>query len=228
MTGPGAATDSRVRPAVRPHTPVTGGLPAQRTSGGSPIAPDDCGMHALLVDPDTASAQALADALTAAGVDNVTVHSGQDRGPGCATPPCAPPAIARNIAAVSLRPGGSAASEAISALRAAGWRRVVALAAAGDADSVVSALTSGATAAAVAARSAQPGGQIPSGIFDLSPREVEVLRMVADGRSNKWIGDRLELSALTVKSHLARIGRKLGTGERAHMVALALRAGVIG
>ncbi len=37
----------------------------------------------------------------------------------------------------------------------------------------------------------------------------------------------LSLSALTVKSHLSRIGRKLGTGDRAQMVALAMRAGVI-
>ena len=37
----------------------------------------------------------------------------------------------------------------------------------------------------------------------------------------------LSLSALTVKSHLARIARKLGTGDRAEMVALAMRAGVI-
>ena len=57
--------------------------------------------------------------------------------------------------------------------------------------------------------------------------EIEVVRLVADGRSNKWIGEQLSLSALTVKSHLARIGRKLGTGDRAHMVALAMRAGVI-
>jgi DNA-binding CsgD family transcriptional regulator len=54
-----------------------------------------------------------------------------------------------------------------------------------------------------------------------------VLRLVADGQSNKQIGDELGLSALTVKSHLARIARKLGTGDRAEMVALAMRAGVI-
>ena len=58
-------------------------------------------------------------------------------------------------------------------------------------------------------------------------REVEVLQLVADGRSNKEIGEALNLSALTVKSHLSRIGRKLGTGDRAQMVALAMRAGVI-
>jgi DNA-binding CsgD family transcriptional regulator len=65
------------------------------------------------------------------------------------------------------------------------------------------------------------------GVSDLSGREVEVLRLVADGRSNKEIGETLGLSALTVKSHLARISRKLGTGDRAEMVALAMRAGVI-
>ncbi|MGZ6839576.1 MAG: response regulator transcription factor, partial [Frankiaceae bacterium] len=62
---------------------------------------------------------------------------------------------------------------------------------------------------------------------ELSAREVEVLRLVADGRSNKETGEELSLSALTVKSHLARIARKLGTGDRAEMVALAMRAGVI-
>jgi DNA-binding NarL/FixJ family response regulator len=56
---------------------------------------------------------------------------------------------------------------------------------------------------------------------------VEVLQLVADGNSNRDIGVALSLSALTVKSHLARIGRKLGTGDRAEMVAVALRAGVI-
>ena len=44
---------------------------------------------------------------------------------------------------------------------------------------------------------------------------------------NGDIAAALQLSPLTVKSHLARIGRKLGTGDRAHAVLLALRAGVI-
>ncbi|MGH9005846.1 MAG: response regulator transcription factor, partial [Acidimicrobiia bacterium] len=60
----------------------------------------------------------------------------------------------------------------------------------------------------------------------LSAREVEVLRLVADGQSNRDVGETLGLSPLTVKSHLARIGRKLGSGDRAEMVALALRAGI--
>ena len=58
---------------------------------------------------------------------------------------------------------------------------------------------------------------------ELTPRELGVLRLVADGRTNRQIGERLELSALTVKSHLARISRKVGTGDRAEMVAYAIR-----
>ena len=81
-------------------------------------------------------------------------------------------------------------------------------------------------AAALAA--ANSGAQAPhAGCRDLSAREIEVLRLVADGRSNKAIGQAMGLSALTVKSHLARIARKLGTGDRAGMVAVALRGGTI-
>lgn len=64
---------------------------------------------------------------------------------------------------------------------------------------------------------------VPAGTPELSARELGVLRLVADGRSNRQIGDRLSLSALTVKSHLARISRKVGTGDRAEMVAFAIR-----
>ncbi len=62
---------------------------------------------------------------------------------------------------------------------------------------------------------------------DLSDREIEVLRRVADGRSNREIGTELGLSALTVKSHLARISRKLGTGDRAQLVAISIRADLL-
>jgi len=63
----------------------------------------------------------------------------------------------------------------------------------------------------------------PAGTPALTAREVGVLRLVAEGRSNREIGERLALSALTVKSHLARISRKVGTGDRAEMVAFAIR-----
>ncbi|MFC1406925.1 MULTISPECIES: response regulator transcription factor [Streptacidiphilus] len=72
-----------------------------------------------------------------------------------------------------------------------------------------------------------PGTPPPPAYRELSGREVEVLRLVAEGQSNKAIGVAMGLSALTVKSHLARIARKLGTGDRAGMVAVALRTGII-
>jgi DNA-binding NarL/FixJ family response regulator len=72
---------------------------------------------------------------------------------------------------------------------------------------------------------AHPADRRPA--LGLSAREVEVIRLVADGWSNKQIASQLSLSALTVKNHLARIGRKLGAGNRAHIVAIACRGGLI-
>ena len=62
---------------------------------------------------------------------------------------------------------------------------------------------------------------------DLSEREKEVLSLVAAGLSNPQIGTELGLSTTTIKGHLARIGHVIGTGNRSHMVLIALRAGVL-
>lgn len=67
----------------------------------------------------------------------------------------------------------------------------------------------------------------PQDTLPLSEREVAVLQAVADGATNSDIGATLGISGLTVKSHLARIGHKLGTGDRAAMVARVMRAGLI-
>jgi DNA-binding NarL/FixJ family response regulator len=56
----------------------------------------------------------------------------------------------------------------------------------------------------------------------LTARELQVLRLVALGLGNKEVGEALKLSALTIKSHLARIARKLGTGRRSEMVGYVL------
>lgn len=61
----------------------------------------------------------------------------------------------------------------------------------------------------------------------LSPREVEVLDLVADGLSNKEIGARLGISPLTVKATLGSAARKLGTGVRAGMVGVGFRRGLL-
>jgi DNA-binding CsgD family transcriptional regulator/CheY-like chemotaxis protein len=61
----------------------------------------------------------------------------------------------------------------------------------------------------------------------LTHREQEILQLAANGHPNREIAEKLGLSPLTIKSHLGRIGRKLGSGDRAQLVLLALRAGAI-
>ena len=123
-------------------------------------------------------------------------------------------------------------------LRAAGWPRSLVLSPHDDPYTVRGALTAGVRAFVVSGGKRTPNGVAPavalrsrgalaSGPEGLSAREIEVLRLVADGKTNRDIGEALGLSALTVKSHLARIARKVGTGDRAEMVVLALRAGAI-
>ena len=48
----------------------------------------------------------------------------------------------------------------------------------------------------------------------MSPRELEVLRLVAQGLANKQIGRRLGISERTVKAHLGRVFRQLGVADR--------------
>ena len=143
----------------------------------------------------------------------------------------------------------------VTELRSLGWNRLVVLASSDDPYAVRSAFQAGAQAYLLKSASAAivtdgvkrvldggvyadptvapllaTGTRVPgtdNTPRELSAREVEVLQLVADGQSNKEIGEALSLSALTVKSHLSRIGPKLGTGDRAQMVALAMRAGVI-
>ncbi len=61
----------------------------------------------------------------------------------------------------------------------------------------------------------------------LSPREIEVLKLVAAGRSNREIGKELFLSETTVKSHLVHIFGKLGVKSRTSAVARARELGSI-
>lgn len=61
----------------------------------------------------------------------------------------------------------------------------------------------------------------------LTERELELLRLVADGKSNAEIAQVVALPPLSVKGHLAKIGRKLGVGDRTQMVAAAMRADLL-
>jgi NarL family two-component system response regulator YdfI len=66
-----------------------------------------------------------------------------------------------------------------------------------------------------------PSGQI------LTPREIEVLRMIADGLGNKEIASKLSISDHTVKFHISSIFAKLGASNRAEAVTLGIRHGLI-
>jgi len=63
---------------------------------------------------------------------------------------------------------------------------------------------------------------------ELSSREIEVLRLVATGNSNKEIADQLSIGEATVKSHVSNILSKLGANDRAHAVTIGLTRGIIG
>ena len=66
-----------------------------------------------------------------------------------------------------------------------------------------------------------PPGQI------LTPREIEVLRMIAEGLGNKEIAFKLKISDHTVKFHTSSIFAKLGASNRAEAVTLGIRQGLI-
>ncbi|ASU57012.1 helix-turn-helix transcriptional regulator [Nocardiopsis dassonvillei] len=61
----------------------------------------------------------------------------------------------------------------------------------------------------------------------LSPREVEVLRLASEGRTNAAIGRALRISPTTVKTHLMRVYDKLGVGDRTSAVNQAIRRGLL-
>ena len=61
----------------------------------------------------------------------------------------------------------------------------------------------------------------------LGNREIEVLRLIAQGRANKEIAAELGLSELTVKAHISHILAKLGAPDRTRAVTLALERGVL-
>ncbi len=78
-------------------------------------------------------------------------------------------------------------------------------------------------ATGVGVADAQPTGRR----LTLTERELQVLRGMADGKSNAEIGRELFVSEDTVKTHARRLFRKLGARDRAHAVAAGFRAGLV-
>ena len=70
-------------------------------------------------------------------------------------------------------------------------------------------------------------GNVNNGEEDLSPREIEVLQLVARGYANKEIAARLTITEATVKTHLAHIFQKLGVNDRTEAVTTAVQRNII-
>lgn len=232
-------------PAARfPHAeqPVAGRF--FTPAGDADACPIPDRISVLLVDGDPHRRELVARSLVSAGAGNVLEAQTSDeaRTRVLTGPPC-------DLAVVDLSLPDGGALGLVGALRAEGWRTVV-LGGPDDPAAAREAFRAGALAYLLTTKSVGfghparrfvesdvspgrrlAGGARVSGVDDtpceLSAREVQVLQSVADGHSNHEIGADLGLSALTVKSHLSRIGRKLGTGDRARMVVLAMRAGVV-
>jgi len=75
--------------------------------------------------------------------------------------------------------------------------------------------------------------EIAAGLADhaaddqLSSREIDVLRLIGAGNTNKQIADKLSIGETTVKNHISNILSKLGANDRAHAVTIALKRGII-
>ena len=80
----------------------------------------------------------------------------------------------------------------------------------------------------VLARFLPDGGTSVPAVEPLTERELEVLRLAAQGKSNKQIARQMDLSARTVQVHVAHVFQKLGVASRTEAVVRALRLGLLG
>jgi NarL family two-component system response regulator LiaR len=79
---------------------------------------------------------------------------------------------------------------------------------------------------AVATQEEPPGSRAPTSAGELTERELEVLRLIAEGLNNREIANKLVISDKTVKTHVSSILSKLHLGDRTQAAIYALRHGL--
>jgi two-component system, NarL family, response regulator YdfI len=175
---------------------------------------------------------ALADRVTQSEPDVVLVEA-SDESSGEILEALLESGLASDTSVVAILEGDAAAEKSSEALQR-GIRAVlpddvtpdqlVAALHAAAAGLVVLHPTEVGAALSATARATQPITELPE---PLTPREREVLQMLASGLGNKQIAARLNISEHTAKFHVASILGKLGAGSRTEAVALGIRRGLV-
>ena len=212
------------------------------------MPPTEPGSHGLVLDDHTYMRRAVSACLGEAGIQDVheveTIAAARqqvlDRG-------------APRIAVVDLRLSDGSGLDLVPELKALG-SRVVVFTSSDDAYSVRAAYAAGAVGYVLKSADHDVMLQALHTVLDdrvhvddavasllvegvqvalhggaklLTQREIDVLKLASDGLSNRQIAEQLGVTALAVKGHFVRIGRKLGANDRTQMVVLAMRADLL-
>ena len=65
-------------------------------------------------------------------------------------------------------------------------------------------------------------------IHELTSREIEILQLIAQGKNNKSVAQKLMLSELTIKAHLKNIFKKLKASNRTQAIIIAIQREILG